>query len=160
MEVIFCLLFHFIDFDTILVMELISTYHQKSSTIIISLQHTDVFVQVSEIFILVPSLLGLKGNLEMTLASRLSTQVKDNSLKSTDFRIFLYSMLSKRIVSFRHRNLYNQLIIYKLKCLNGIQSFCVSLFQANLGNMDKKSEQWKMIGGNMALVQVWSCFSI
>lgn len=40
-----------------------------------SLQHTDVFVQVSEIFILVPSLLGLKGNLEMTLASRLSTQV-------------------------------------------------------------------------------------
>lgn len=61
-------------------------------------QHTDVFVQVSEIFILVPSLLGLKGNLEMTLASRLSTQ-------------------------------------------------------ANLGNMDKKSEQWKMIGGNMALVQ-------
>lgn len=29
-------------------------------------------------------------------------------------------------------------------------------FQANLGNMDKKSEQWKMIGGNMALVQVWS----
>lgn len=45
-----------------------------------SLQHTDVFVQVSEIFILVPSLLGLKGNLEMTLASRLSTQVSQNGL--------------------------------------------------------------------------------
>lgn len=45
-----------------------------------SLQHTDVFVQVSEIFILVPSLLGLKGNLEMTLASRLSTQVSQFSL--------------------------------------------------------------------------------
>ena len=29
-----------------------------------------------------------------------------------------------------------------------------SLLQANLGNMDKKSEQWKMIGGNMALIQV------
>lgn len=127
MEVIFCLLFHFIDFDTILVMELISTYHQKSSTIIISLQHTDVFVQVSEIFILVPSLLGLKGNLEMTLASRLSTQVKDNSLKSTDFRIFLYSMLSKRIVSFRHRNLYNQLIIYKL-IINACMEFKVSVY--------------------------------
>ena len=39
-------------------------------------QHWDVFTKVSEIFILVPSLLGLKGNLEMTLASRLSTQVK------------------------------------------------------------------------------------
>lgn len=31
------------------------------------------FVEVSELFILVPGLLGLKGNLEMTLAARLST---------------------------------------------------------------------------------------
>ncbi|KAL5015109.1 hypothetical protein ScPMuIL_009379 [Solemya velum] len=37
-------------------------------------QHWDVFQEVSEVFILVPALLGLKGNLEMTLASRLSTQ--------------------------------------------------------------------------------------
>lgn len=37
-------------------------------------QHWPVFVNVSELFILVPALLGLKGNLEMTLASRLSTQ--------------------------------------------------------------------------------------
>ncbi|GFR06041.1 solute carrier family 41 member 1, partial [Trichonephila clavata] len=36
--------------------------------------HWEVFKIVSEIFILVPALLGLKGNLEMTLASRLSTQ--------------------------------------------------------------------------------------
>ena len=36
-------------------------------------QHWDVFVEIAEIFILVPALLGLKGNLEMTLASRLST---------------------------------------------------------------------------------------
>lgn len=33
-----------------------------------------VFLHVDELFILVPSLLGLKGNLEMTMASRLSTQ--------------------------------------------------------------------------------------
>lgn len=33
----------------------------------------EVFVEVSEMLILVPALLGLKGNLEMTLASRLST---------------------------------------------------------------------------------------
>ncbi|BFZ10527.1 hypothetical protein BsWGS_13566 [Bradybaena similaris] len=39
-----------------------------------NVQHWPVFVRVTEIFILVPALLGLKGNLEMTLASRLSTQ--------------------------------------------------------------------------------------
>lgn len=61
-------------------------------------QHWDVFQVVSEVFILVPALLGLKGNLEMTLASRLSTQ-------------------------------------------------------ANLGNMDSRKEQWKLIAGNMALIQ-------
>lgn len=36
-------------------------------------QHWPVFRNVPELFIMVPSLLGLKGNLEMTLASRLST---------------------------------------------------------------------------------------
>uniref|UniRef100_A0A671UE47 Solute carrier family 41 member n=1 Tax=Sparus aurata TaxID=8175 RepID=A0A671UE47_SPAAU len=36
-------------------------------------QHWEVFKEISEVFILVPALLGLKGNLEMTLASRLST---------------------------------------------------------------------------------------
>jgi solute carrier family 41 len=33
-----------------------------------------VFVEVEELFILVPALIGLKGNLDTTLASRLSTQ--------------------------------------------------------------------------------------
>lgn len=61
-------------------------------------QHWDVYQRVSEVFILVPALLGLKGNLEMTLASRLSTQ-------------------------------------------------------ANLGYMDSRREQWKLIAGNMALIQ-------
>ncbi|XP_038068541.1 solute carrier family 41 member 1-like [Patiria miniata] len=60
-------------------------------------QHWPVYTVVTEVFILVPALLGLKGNLEMTLASRLSTAV-------------------------------------------------------NLGKMDKK-DQWRMIGGNMALTQ-------
>ena len=38
-------------------------------------QHWKVFQELNQLFILVPALLGLKGNLEMTLASRLSTQV-------------------------------------------------------------------------------------
>jgi solute carrier family 41 len=38
------------------------------------LKHWPVYQEISEVYILVPALLGLKGNLEMTLASRLSTQ--------------------------------------------------------------------------------------
>ncbi|XP_068997588.1 solute carrier family 41 member 3-like isoform X3 [Embiotoca jacksoni] len=37
------------------------------------IQHWEVFKVITEIFILVPALVGLKGNLEMTLAARLST---------------------------------------------------------------------------------------
>ncbi|XP_049335753.1 solute carrier family 41 member 1 isoform X1 [Astyanax mexicanus] len=38
-----------------------------------TVKHWDMFKENSEVFILVPALVGLKGNLEMTLASRLST---------------------------------------------------------------------------------------
>ncbi|KAF9824359.1 hypothetical protein SFRURICE_005236 [Spodoptera frugiperda] len=43
----------------------------------------DVFVNVSAIFVLVPSLSGLKGNLDMCLASRLSTQANLGNMSST-----------------------------------------------------------------------------
>ncbi|KAK8769943.1 hypothetical protein V5799_013592, partial [Amblyomma americanum] len=39
-----------------------------------AVQQWPAFARVTELFILVPALLGLKGNLEMTLAARLSTQ--------------------------------------------------------------------------------------
>lgn len=48
-----------------------------------SVQHSPVFTAFPELFILVPALLGLKGNLEMTLASRLSTAA-NVSLKLQD----------------------------------------------------------------------------
>lgn len=46
------------------------------------LQHWDVFTHIGELFILVPSLLGLKGNLDMCLASRLSTQANLGNMSS------------------------------------------------------------------------------
>ncbi|KAJ3310217.1 hypothetical protein HDU76_003423, partial [Blyttiomyces sp. JEL0837] len=65
------------------------------------LQRWSVFVKVTELFILVPTLLGLKGNLEMNLASRLSTA-------------------------------------------------------ANLGYLDTPKSRWKLVGGNIALLQIQS----
>lgn len=52
-----------------------------------SLQHWPVFKEVTEVFILVPALLGLKGNLEMTLASRLSTAVRQVPIKDAQLKV-------------------------------------------------------------------------
>uniref|UniRef100_A0A914WKS0 SLC41A/MgtE integral membrane domain-containing protein n=1 Tax=Plectus sambesii TaxID=2011161 RepID=A0A914WKS0_9BILA len=64
-------------------------------------KHWPLFTTVPETFILVPALLGLKGNLEMTLASRLSTL-------------------------------------------------------ANLGKMETREQQFKVLYSNMALLQIQS----
>jgi hypothetical protein len=49
-------------------------------------QHWELFIEISELFILVPALLGLKGNLEMTMASRLSTCANLGELSSSSKR--------------------------------------------------------------------------
>lgn len=47
-----------------------------------TVQYWPVFLAMPELFILVPALIGLKGNLEMTLASRLSTHANLGELDS------------------------------------------------------------------------------
>lgn len=47
------------------------------------IQHWPVFLRITELYVLVPSLMGLKGNLEMTMAARLSTAVRFSHLSGS-----------------------------------------------------------------------------
>lgn len=53
-----------------------------ASLLLDKVQHWPVYQKITEVYILVPALLGLKGNLEMTLASRLSTHANLGHLDS------------------------------------------------------------------------------
>lgn len=55
-------------------------------------EHWKVFAHVTELFILVPALLGLKGNLDMCLASRLSTQANLGNM-SSGYREILHMVI-------------------------------------------------------------------
>lgn len=66
--------------NQLLIMQLFTILGLLTEIFILLIQHWPVFKEVPEVFILVPALLGLKGNLEMTLASRLSTQANLGNL--------------------------------------------------------------------------------
>lgn len=90
------------------------------------IQHWLVFQKVSELFILVPALLGLKGNLEMTLASRLSTEA---NLGNMDTSIEQWKMAAGNLAL--------------LQCQATVVGFLASLFAMVMGWIPDGEFSWQ-----------------
>lgn len=105
-----------------------------------------MFQSISELFILVPALLGLKGNLDMCLASRLSTQANLGRMTS---RADVIHMIIGNIAL--------------VQVQATVASFIVALFAISVGSaldVDKKldwSHATLLIGSSM-FTATSSCF--
>ncbi|XP_046746024.1 solute carrier family 41 member 1-like [Diprion similis] len=81
-----------------------------------NVQNWPVFVAISELFILVPALLGLKGNLDMCLASRLSTQANIGNM--TSFREIMKMIIGNVVL---------------VQIQASVAAFLVSIFALSVG---------------------------
>ncbi|XP_057561966.1 solute carrier family 41 member 3 isoform X2 [Hippopotamus amphibius kiboko] len=102
-------------------------------------QHWPVFTEVKDLLTLVPPLVGLKGNLEMTLASRLSTAVVP---------FLCEDVLMCCVLGTGRRAM-------QLRCCRGWAPRSPRLErEANTGQIDDPREQHRVVGSNLALIQV------
>lgn len=103
-----------------------------------------MFAHVRELFILVPALLGLKGNLDMCLASRLSTQAN------------LGNMTSKREVV---KMIYGNFALVQVQAI--VAAFIVAVFAISVGAAMNGTFVWAhamlLISASM-FTATFSCF--
>ncbi|CAF1446128.1 unnamed protein product [Adineta steineri] len=99
-------------------------------------QELNVFKEITEIYILVPALLGLKGNLEMALASRLSTQANIGNIILTQLQAivvdFIVALVSLAIgwVPQGHFNLRHALVL----CNSSVSTASITSLALGVGD--------------------------
>lgn len=107
-------------------------------------QHWKVFKHISELFILVPALLGLKGNLDMCLASRLSTQANLGNMTSNGEILHM---------------IIGNIALVQVQAT--VASFIVAIFAISVGGVSKGEVVWDhamlLIAASMFTATV-SCF--
>ncbi|XP_015600056.1 solute carrier family 41 member 1 [Cephus cinctus] len=107
-------------------------------------QRWPVFVAISELFILVPALLGLKGNLDMCLASRLSTQANLGNMSSC-----------REIV----KMIVGNVALVQIQAI--VAAILVSLFAVSVGAVMKGSFVWNnalLLAAASVCTATSSCF--
>ncbi|XP_023376679.1 solute carrier family 41 member 3 isoform X3 [Pteropus vampyrus] len=117
-------------------------------------QHWPVFVEIKDLLTLVPPLVGLKGNLEMTLASRLSTALHcpvnmfEPVLWEQDGGLLIIANPGKSYSSQILINCTTRTVFWTSARKQAVRR------EANTGQIDDPRDQHRVISSNLALIQV------